>query len=109
MEARLQNPYISLWSHMVIQVAFILSILFFKLRKKVYITMPTTIFELEPEDFYVAHQAQKIELSQLCRLTESEHSKTFRRRRAQGKCAESTTKQIKWERNHDSLQAGLLH
>lgn len=33
--------------------------------------MPTTIFELEPEDFYVAHQAQKIELSQLCRLTES--------------------------------------
>lgn len=65
MEARLQNPYISLWAHivntlLVVQVACISSILLFKLRKKVYIAKPTTTFESEPEDFYVADQAQKI-------------------------------------------------
>lgn len=32
--------------------------LFFKICKKVHIAMPTTIFE--PEEFYVADQAQKI-------------------------------------------------
>lgn len=31
---------------------------FFKICKKVHIAMPTTIFE--PEEFYVADQAQKI-------------------------------------------------
>lgn len=49
------------------------------------------------EEFSVADQAQNIQLSQLCGLTRSEHSKAFRRGRAQQNCAERTTNQNKWE------------
>lgn len=57
----------------------------------------------KPDEFYAADQAQNILAMWANRI------KAFRRGRAQQKCAERATNQNKWERNHDSLQAGLLH